>query len=422
MTSSRVGLPRSGIRFIANSDTRTVVMNVGSPALGAYSLALTALNARSVYRRVKSMRHENKTIVARALIALQQVPLRLTKDERLLSLIPINDRWGHEIVDRLGRRNAWTVATATSVAWVVIAFVFTLIDSFVSLNDSTEDKAESHAIGTLWLWLLCLVIGWLWVPTFTYGELNSALHHANHKAAKKAAKSTRRAKASQAMDSAKAKITDKLPKGIHTLKGSRKPDTGPVIEVTEEDQEIKEELIQEDDRHRLHDPSTAHSQLTSENQHSPGHLAISISQTPHRSTISVVLSSGGHTDAQSSIHPETAKLLIPNDDLSSLSRDEFRNAATFNYARIMGYLALVDDILRALDNLAPETEEVRKRSIGEVTPLTINRGRRDLSLRSVPPPLQRESCSPQGRSPRCSPRHFLLLFSCAERPAQQWSS
>ena len=94
---------------------------------------------------------------------------------------PLFDRWGHEIVDRLSRRNAWTVATATSVAWVVIAFIFTFINS-------TEDKAEGHATNTLWLWLLCLVTGWLWIPTFICGELNSVLHQANHKAVNKAAK------------------------------------------------------------------------------------------------------------------------------------------------------------------------------------------------------------------------------------------
>ena len=305
------------------------------------------------------MKHENKTIVARALIALQQIPLQLTKDERLLSSIPINDRWGHEIADRLSRRNAWTVATATSVAWVVIAFVFTLIDSFVSLNDSAEDKAEGHAIGTLWLWLLCLVIGWLWVPTFTCSELNSALHHANHKAAKKAAKRIRRVTqtTSHAINSAKTKITNRLPKRMQIL--SRKPDVDPVVEITEENEEVVEELIQEDDKHALPDPFTTSLQLPSESQHGNAHLSISLSQTPQRSSVSVILSAGGHSDVQSSIHPETDKLLIPKDDLSSLSRDEFRNAATFNYARTMRYLALVDDILRALDNLGLKKEEVR---------------------------------------------------------------
>ena len=390
-------------------------MNIGSPALGAYSLALTALNARSVHRRVKS------TIVARALIALQQLPLRLTEDERLLSSIQIDDRWGREIRDRLGRRNTWTVAAATSIAWVVIAFIFTLVDSFVSLNDSTEDKAEGHAIGTIWLWLLCLVIGWLWVPTFTCGELHSALHHANRKAARKAAKSIRKLKetANHAMDSAKAK----LPKRMLSLKEPKKPDTDPVIEVTEENEKVKEESIQENDKHALHGPPTAHFQLPSGSPHSHGHLSISISQIPHRSTASVVLSSEGYADTQSSIHPETDKLLISREDRGSLSRDEFRNAPTFNYARIMGYLALVNDVLEALDNVVLERGKVRKSPMVGVTSLTLNRERRSLPpLGSLPPPLRGKFCSPQGRSPRCSARHFSLWFFNAEQPARQRSS
>ena len=368
------------------------------------------------------MKHENKTTVARALISLQQIPLQLTKDERLLSSIPITDWWGHEIVDRLGRRNAWTVATASSVAWVVIAFVFTLIDSFVSLNDSTEDKAEGHAIGTLWLWLLCLVIGWLWVPTYTCGELNSALRHANLKAAKKTAKSIKLVKqtTSHAINSAKTKITNRL------LKGSRKPDVDPVVEVTEENEEVEEEPMQEDEKHVFHDPFTTSIQIPSESQHGHDHLSISINQTPHRSSVSIIRSSGAHSDGQDSIHPGTDKLLITKDDLCSLSRDEFRNAATFNYARTMRYLALVNDVLRALDNLALEREEVRPRSkrlVGEVISLTLNRGTRGLlALGSLPLPLRRKSCFPQGRSSQCSTRHFSLSFSSAERPAQPRSS
>ena len=100
------------------------------------------------------------------LIAIQQKPLRLTKDERLLRSIPIDNKWRDEILERLDKENAWTLATGSSVAWVVIAFLFTLIDSFISLNDSfvsLDDPGsggyEGLAIGTLWLWLLCLVIG-----------------------------------------------------------------------------------------------------------------------------------------------------------------------------------------------------------------------------------------------------------------------
>jgi len=86
--------------------------------------------------------------VARALISLQQVPLELTTNHRLLDFAPINDKWKQEIVERLDRKNSWSLATASSVAWVVAAFIFTLIDSFVSLND-TSGLSQGHSVCTL---------------------------------------------------------------------------------------------------------------------------------------------------------------------------------------------------------------------------------------------------------------------------------
>ena len=132
---------------------------MGSPALAAYSLILSPLNNRSVYRRAHRIRHESKTDAARALISLQQTPLELTQDERLLAFIPINDQRRRGIFNRLNRRYAWSVATGSSVLWVVIPFCFTLVDSFVSLETTPDGGSEEHAVGTIWLWLLFLVIG-----------------------------------------------------------------------------------------------------------------------------------------------------------------------------------------------------------------------------------------------------------------------
>jgi len=72
---------------------QSVVIIVRSPALAAYTLALTSINARSVYRRAQRIKHQNKNSVARILISLQQTPLEPTRDERLLSFLPINDKW-----------------------------------------------------------------------------------------------------------------------------------------------------------------------------------------------------------------------------------------------------------------------------------------------------------------------------------------
>ena len=342
-----------------------MTLSVGSPALAAYSLVLTSLNARSVYRRAKRCKHNSKADVANVLISLQQTPLELTTDERLLDFIPINHHWRNEIADRLNRRNAWSVAAGTSVAWVVIAFLFTLVDSFVSLDNTGDEPSEGLAVGVLWLWLLCLVIGRLWVPTFTSDELKRAIGHANKQAVKKMAKKLKE-KANRVISSTKHKITTRFSKRRPILKASKKTGMESVEEVNEK---VKEGSIQthEDTKgaeegidttpNLLSDP--AHQRSTVSFHTHPGgqqdhpHLAVSANQ----SIVTLPRSNAGHSVAQSSIHPEKDSLLIYK-DLGSLNRDERRCAATFNYSRILRYLVLVDDVLRALDKLAHEREEV----------------------------------------------------------------
>ena len=357
---------------------------MGSPALAAYSLALTSLNARSVYRRARRIKHESKTAVARALIVLQQTPLELTKDERLLAFIPINDQWRLEIVDRLSRRNAWPIVTGPPILWVVFAFGLTLSDSFISLDNSTNGAYSGHAVGTLWLWLLCLVIGWLWVPTFTCGELSSAVGHANRGAAKKAAKRIKQ-KVVRAPGSIEAKITSRLPEGMSILKGLRKPVVNlPQVPEENENERVGEGSIQEVDIRPVGQeaeprvsplPSPAHhrsttisSQSATESQQGHGRLSVNTNSIANRGA------------TQSENHHGSDRLLIPKDELGSLNRDELRLSAMFNYSRTMRYLVLVDDVLRALEKIADEEDEVgfsRRFLVLEIISLTLN-GRRDL--------------------------------------------
>ena len=73
-----------------------VALAVGSPTLAAFSLALTAVNTRWAYDRLSAIKHHNHKNAARALIYLQQVPLRITTRDGLLAspiLLPENDGW-----------------------------------------------------------------------------------------------------------------------------------------------------------------------------------------------------------------------------------------------------------------------------------------------------------------------------------------
>ena len=331
---------------------------MGSPALAAYSLALTILNARSVYRRAERCKHECKFGVARALIRLQQLPLQLTKDDHLLNFILVNDRWWRDIVERLGRKNAWSIAAGTSVAWVVVAFLFTLVDSFVSLNSTGRKPSEGQAVGTLWLWLLCLVIGWLWAPFFTNGELNRAVNHTNKQAAKRAVRRLER-KAIDAMGEA----TITFSKRVSIAKESVRQGIGEKAEeqgketagsVQEAIQDAEEETSPKTNvSPRLpHRRSTISFQTDIECERSRTIIGVGTNWEADQSVSTLVPSI-----APSSIWPEGDSLFIRK-DRSTLHRDEFRPSPTFNYSRIMRYLVLVDDVLETLERAARENQEV----------------------------------------------------------------
>ena len=168
-------------RFYRFSHHHTpVALTVGSPTLAAFSLALTALNTRWAYRRFSTINYPNSRNAAQALVYLQQVPLHITtRPELLASLIvlPKNDEWWECLVDRLEQTHTWTIAAATSIIWVIIAFVFTVVDSFKNLGKNNNSTGQG--VGSLWLWLIPIVVGWLWIPVCSYNKLKAAIDKAN---------------------------------------------------------------------------------------------------------------------------------------------------------------------------------------------------------------------------------------------------
>ena len=349
--------------------------------------------------------------------------LELTKDPVFLASIPIDNRWEQEIVSRLSRRNTWSLATASSVAWVIIAFLFTLINSFLSLdiisnsvNDSSTNKSGANAICTLWLWSLCLVIGWMWVPTFARGELRSALECANRKAAEGVAKRIREARqrASQARNSANAKATDESLEGTEVLRGSGEH----TIDVAREDEKIEEGSIQEVARQAeqntgqktdsLLNTSTGSLQLAPEDQRNHDHLDDCESQNS-------VSRARSARETHDRIQPAVDELFVSKGS-NSLNRDESRCAAVFNYARAIRYLALVEDVSRMFDKHFQENDAVGvlwKRQIVNIVLVILSR-RGGLSLRFLSFHPQRALCSPQEHSSQCSPPRFSAFFYKSE--------
>jgi len=262
------------------------------------------------------------------LVSLQQIPLELTRNERLLALIPVTEQWAQEISGRLNRRYVWPIAIGSSITWVVIAFIFTLVDSFVDLDVSSDGGAEGHAVGTLWLWLACLVIGWIWVPTFTRGESASTTGRASRTTTNRAAKRIDQT-AINVYNPAKTKISKK------------RAEPNPLPDPT---------------RRR----SGVSFQSFTGSQDDNTHVGVSENTTANHSTVTFSRPTTLHsTTPWNSIYRKTDRLLIDvSHELGSLNRDELRLAATFNYSRIMRYLALVDDVLRGLDKLTRADDEV----------------------------------------------------------------
>ncbi|EGN91775.1 hypothetical protein SERLA73DRAFT_173350 [Serpula lacrymans var. lacrymans S7.3] len=159
----------------------SVFLTVGSPALAGYSLVLTVLNARWVTRRFEAVSYPNKGYAVRILNGLQHAPLRIASEDSLLSslvLLPHNDDWWCELADYLDYTHTWSISAATSIVWVIVAFIFTVVDSLGNVSDNINSNGQ--AVGSIWLWLLPIVIGWLQLsPKCDSARLRIAITRAN---------------------------------------------------------------------------------------------------------------------------------------------------------------------------------------------------------------------------------------------------
>jgi len=164
----------------------SVLLAVGSPTLAAYSVALTVLNGRWLARRLSDISHPNVDHAFRIMSSLQQAPLNIIKDEGLLPslvVLPENDNWWEELVVWLDYIQTWSIAAATSILWVLLAYLFTVIGAFTGLppNPMAETGgSDGQSVGTVWLWLLPIVIAWLQIsPKCDIQRLRGALSRAN---------------------------------------------------------------------------------------------------------------------------------------------------------------------------------------------------------------------------------------------------
>ncbi|KAJ3513772.1 hypothetical protein NMY22_g14943 [Coprinellus aureogranulatus] len=160
----------------------SVLLTIGSPTLAAYSLALTILNTRWITRRFARCAYPNARNAVRTLSSLQQAPLRVTNTDSMLASLVIlrqNDEWWKELMLWLQHPHTWTISAVTSIIWGVLAFVFTVVEYFTG-DIQARFQASGQGVGSLWLWLLPIVMGWLQVsPKCDEQRIRVALERAN---------------------------------------------------------------------------------------------------------------------------------------------------------------------------------------------------------------------------------------------------
>ncbi|KAH7924105.1 hypothetical protein BV22DRAFT_1013966 [Leucogyrophana mollusca] len=159
----------------------SALLTVGSPVLAGYSMFLTLLNARWVSQSFESISYPNSNSAVKVLSSLQQVPLRVTSEDCLLPslvILPENDSFWSDFADFLDYTHTWSISAAMSILWVVVAYIFTVADSLSDV--SANINSNGQGVGSIWLWLLPIVIGWLQLsPKCDYGRLQGAFHRAN---------------------------------------------------------------------------------------------------------------------------------------------------------------------------------------------------------------------------------------------------
>ncbi|KAK1217198.1 hypothetical protein PQX77_020151 [Marasmius sp. AFHP31] len=158
------------------------ILTVGSPALAAYSIAITILNGRWLMRLFGSYSYPNRRNAVRVLSSLQQSPLRIASDRRLLAslvVLPENDKWWSELIAWLDYAHTWSISAASFIAWVVVAYAFTIANSFTD-DIASKTGYSGQGVGAIWLWLIPIVFLWLQIsPKCDSAMVRKALDRAN---------------------------------------------------------------------------------------------------------------------------------------------------------------------------------------------------------------------------------------------------
>jgi hypothetical protein len=206
----------------SREDWMSIILTLGSPTLAAYSLALTVLNNQWLHEKFRNIDGPRRRLAIYVLNNLQQVPIRVVLGEAAVAngpdgqqAIPLqnypapavipNDAanlqhdlmqappgqvplvanvvWWTDFARNLDYSDTWSLATAVSIGWVTVAYLFTVTGAFGSQSFNDVQRRVGlvgYGIASLWLWLLPLVVGWQRIsPRCDYTRSESAVRKAN---------------------------------------------------------------------------------------------------------------------------------------------------------------------------------------------------------------------------------------------------
>jgi hypothetical protein len=162
----------------------SAILTVGSPALAGYSLFITLLNSRWINRRFRrfNVDYPNSKAAVSIVSSLQQFPLNLySYGFASLIILPENDRWWKYLHEMTDYGQSWSAASATSITWVIIAYILSLVNS--PSDGFSSAQANGRATGSIWLWLISIVVGWLLLsPKCDFKRLKTAYDQADQHA------------------------------------------------------------------------------------------------------------------------------------------------------------------------------------------------------------------------------------------------
>ena len=162
------------------SNLMSAILTVGSPVLAGYSMIFSFLNARWISYRFENVLFPNTKHAVRILISLQQSPLRITNEGSLFSslvLLPENDDWWPKVAEFLNYTHTWSISSAISIIWVIVAYLLTVAGSLSDVN-ANINAASGPGTGSVWLWLIPIVAGWLQLsPKCDYARVKRAMEH-----------------------------------------------------------------------------------------------------------------------------------------------------------------------------------------------------------------------------------------------------